>query len=193
MNDPQLARLSDEFFQTVHAIDPFTATQLGVSGFDAQIPDPSRNGSAAGIQHIASIEHRLTAIDARQLGEPDQVNHAVLTSLAWGARSDLEYSLWESNASPGAYVCPQAIAFQSVPTALLADAGVSGLPAYRRFLDAEVCGYVEGGAGTASGWPTRWACTPPTCGGWACSRSTPCGPAGSSATAPSRSASWTSS
>ena len=34
------------------------------------------------------------------------------------------------------------------------------------------------GACTASGWPTRWACTPPTCSGWACCRSTRCGPAG---------------
>ena len=57
------------------------------------------------------------------LGEKDRTNHAVLARLAWGARSDLEHGLWEGNASAGAYVSPQAMVFQSVPTALLDDAG----------------------------------------------------------------------
>ncbi len=118
----QLDRLSDEFFEVVHTTDPFNATQLGVSGFDALVPDPSRDGTARGVRRLASIETRLEAIDASLLGEQDQVNHAVLARLAWGARSDLEHGLWEGNASAGGYVSPQAMVFQSVPTALLADA-----------------------------------------------------------------------
>ncbi len=120
-----LARLSDEFFEIAHTTDPLNATQLGVSGFDALVPDPSREGSARGARRLAAIETGLDAIDPGLLGEQDRVNHAVLAWLAWGARSDLEHGLWEGNASAGAYVSPQAMVFQSVPAALLDDAGAA--------------------------------------------------------------------
>jgi uncharacterized protein (DUF885 family) len=121
-----LARLSDEFFEVVHTIDPLNATQLGVLGFDALVPDPSREGSARGARRLAAIETALDAIDPGLLGEKDRTNHAVLGCLAWGARSDLEHGLWEGNASAGGYVNPQAMAFQAVPTALIEDAGAAG-------------------------------------------------------------------
>ena len=121
-----LARLSDEFFEVVHTIDPLNATQLGVLGFDALVPDPSRDGSARGARRLAAIETALGAIDPGLLGEKDRTNHAVLACLAWGARSDLEHGLWEGNASAGGYVNPQAMAFQAVPTALIEDAGAAG-------------------------------------------------------------------
>jgi uncharacterized protein (DUF885 family) len=121
-----LARLSDEFFEVVHTIDPLNATQLGVLGFDALVPDPSRDGSARGARRLAAIETALDAIDPGLLGEKDRTNHAVLACLAWGARSDLEHGLWEGNASAGGYVNPQAMAFQAVPTALIEDAGGAG-------------------------------------------------------------------
>jgi hypothetical protein len=124
----QLARLSDEFFEVVHTTDPFNATQVGVSGFDALVPDPSRDGAARGARRVASIETRLGAIDAGLLGEGDLTNHAVLARLAWGARSDLEHGLWEGNASAGGYVSPQAIVFQSVPTAVLGDEAAGAVP-----------------------------------------------------------------
>jgi uncharacterized protein (DUF885 family) len=117
----RLARLSDEYFEVVHTTDPFTATQLGVSGFDALVPDPSRDGAARGAQRIAAILSRLEQIDPGQLDAAGRVNHAVLAQLGWGARSDLEQGLWEANASAAAYAAPQAMAFQSVPTALLTD------------------------------------------------------------------------
>jgi uncharacterized protein (DUF885 family) len=121
-----LARLSDEFFEVVHTIDPLNATQLGVLGFDALVPDPSRDGSARGARRLAAIETALDAIDPGLLGEKDRTNHAVLACLAWGARSDLEHGLWEGNASAGGYVNPQAMAFQAVPTALIEDDGDAG-------------------------------------------------------------------
>ncbi len=121
-----LARLSDEFFEVVHTIDPLNATQLGVLGFDALVPDPSRDGSARGARRLAAIETALDAIDPGLLGEKDRTNHAVLGCLAWGARSDLEHGLWEGNASAGGYVNPQAMAFQAVPTALIEDDGGAG-------------------------------------------------------------------
>jgi uncharacterized protein (DUF885 family) len=119
----QLAALGGEFFDVVHTADPFNATQVGVTGFDALVPDPSRDGSARTGRQIASIEDRLRDIDPGLLDEDDQVNYAVLAHLATSARSDLEYSLWEANASAGGYIAPQAIMFQSVPAALLGDAG----------------------------------------------------------------------
>jgi len=156
----QLARLSDEFFQVVHTADPFSATQLGVSGFDALVPDPSRDGAARGARRLAAIEARLDAIDASLLGEQDRTNHAVLARLAWGARSDLEHALWEGNASAGGYVSPQAMMFQSVPTALLADAAavdgylqrLRGLGGYldavtRRYREASADGRVPTAVG----------------------------------------------
>ena len=121
-----LARLSDEFFEVVHTTDPFSATQLGVLGFDALVPDPSRDGSARGARRLAAIETGLEAIDVGLLGEEDRTNHAVLASLAWGARSDLEHGLWEGNASAGSYVSPQAMVFLSVPAALIDDAEAAG-------------------------------------------------------------------
>jgi uncharacterized protein (DUF885 family) len=147
----ELARLSDEFFEVVHATDPFNATHLGVPGFDALVPDPSRDGAARGARRLASIEARLEAIDASLLGEQDEVNHAVLARLAWGARSDLEHGLWEGNASAGGYVSPQAVVFQSVPTALLDDAAAVGgylerLLGLGRYLDAVTGRYREASA-----------------------------------------------
>jgi uncharacterized protein (DUF885 family) len=144
----ELARLSDEFFEVAHTTDPFNATQLGVSGFDALIPDPSRDGAARGARRLASIETRLDAIDTALLGEKDQTNHAVLARLAWGARSDLEHGLWEGNASAGGYSSPQAELFQSVPTALLDDAAAADgylqrLRGLAGFLDAVTRRYRE--------------------------------------------------
>ena len=118
----RLARLGDEFFQVVHAADPFTATQTGAVGFDALVPDPSRAGSARTARQIAGIESRLSTIDPSLLDQKDRVNGAVLAHLAGAARSDLEFGLWEANSSAGGYVAPQAIMFQSVPAALLDDA-----------------------------------------------------------------------
>jgi uncharacterized protein (DUF885 family) len=121
----QLDRLGEDFFQVVHTADPFNATQLGVSGFDDLVPDPSRAGSAATARRIGDIEKRLAGIDTGLLDEAGQVNHAVMAHLAWAARSDLEHGLWESNLSAGGYVSPQSMVFQSVPTALLDDAGAA--------------------------------------------------------------------
>ena len=117
-----LAQLSEEFFEVVHAADPFGATQVGAPGFDALVPDPSRAGAARDAQRLAGIEERLGHIDPALLDQAGRVNHAVLAHLAWAARSDLEHGLWEANASAGGYVSPQAVVFMSVPAALLDSA-----------------------------------------------------------------------
>ena len=157
----RLARLGDEFFEVVHTDNPFNATQLGVSGFDALVPDPSRDGAAHTARRIAGIEQRLAGVDPGLLGDADRTSHAVLAHLAWAARSDLEHGLWEANASAGGYVSPQAMVFQSVPTALLDGAAavrdylqrLRGLGGYfdaatRRYLDAKSDGRVPTEVGT---------------------------------------------
>ncbi|MGH7693267.1 MAG: hypothetical protein ACREOA_11215, partial [Candidatus Dormibacteria bacterium] len=108
-SDPELADLSEEFFQAMHSSDPFSATMLGVSGFDALVPDPSVRGAEAGSLRFAAIEGRLAAIDPAGMSVGDRVNHEVLAALTWGARTDLEHSLWEANASPAGYVSPQGL------------------------------------------------------------------------------------
>jgi uncharacterized protein (DUF885 family) len=143
-----LERLGDEFFEVVHSTDPLTATQLGVPGFDARLPDPSRAGAARGAQRIAAVEARLAAIDAGQLGAADRTGAAVMAHLAAGARGDLEHGLWEANASADGYGSPAALVFQSVPHAPLTSPDavadyltrLRGLPGY---LDAVTGRYRE--------------------------------------------------
>jgi uncharacterized protein (DUF885 family) len=147
----ELERLCDEYFTVVHTLDPFSATQLGVSGFDALVPDPSRDGAARGARQIAAVEQRLAAVDPGLLDDAGRTNAAVLAHLAGAARSDLEQGLWEANASAGGYVSPAAMLFQSVPTALLSDAAavvdyrerLRGLPG---FLDAVTARYRQAAA-----------------------------------------------
>jgi uncharacterized protein (DUF885 family) len=144
----ELARLGEEYFDVVHTADPFGATQVGASGFDALVPDPSRAGAEHDARQIARIEKELSRIDLAGLDQAGRVNHAVMAHLAWAARSDLEHGLWEANASAGGYVSPQAMAFMSVPTALLDDAAAvaSYLQRLRRlggYFDAAARRYSE--------------------------------------------------
>jgi uncharacterized protein (DUF885 family) len=147
----ELDRLCADYFTLVHTIDPFSATQLGVSGFDALVPDPSREGAARGAGQIAAVEQRLAAIDTGQLDQAGQTNAAVLGHLARAARSDLEHGLWETNAAAGGYVAPASMLLQSVPAALLdSPAAVDGylrrLAGLPGFLDAVTIRYREAAA-----------------------------------------------
>ena len=56
----RLARLSEEFFEVVHTTDPLNATQLGVSGFDALLPDPAM---ITGTYHQKRTVSRLNCPD----------------------------------------------------------------------------------------------------------------------------------
>ena len=144
----ELDRLGDEFFEVVHVADPFTATQKGVTGFDALVPDPSRAGSARTDRQLAEIEQRLGTVDAALLDEAGRTDRAVLAWMAWGARADLEHSLWEANASAGGYVSPSAMVYLSVPTALItgqesADAYLNRLGHLGGYFDAVTQRYAE--------------------------------------------------
>ena len=117
----ELARLSDELFALQHGTDPFSATMLGVGGFDHRVPDPSRAAARTAAAGFAALEQQADALDTAGLTEDERTNAAVLARLAWGARSDLEHGLWEAGASAAAYANPQALLFQAVPSAPLPD------------------------------------------------------------------------
>jgi uncharacterized protein (DUF885 family) len=117
----ELDALSHEFFQAQNIADPLSATLLGVRSADALLPDPSRQGAQRDAARIAGIEQRLTKIDPAMLDGAGQVNQAVLGGLAWGARSDLEHGLWESNISGEGYASPQSMVFMCVPAAVVDD------------------------------------------------------------------------
>jgi uncharacterized protein (DUF885 family) len=118
-----LVALSDDFFEVLHGVDPLNATQLGVSGFDARLPDPSDAGARGNVGALAAIEDRLAAIDSAALDRTQSTNASVLAALAGATRADLEHGLWAANASAQGYVNPQAMAFQAIPTAVLNDRG----------------------------------------------------------------------
>jgi uncharacterized protein (DUF885 family) len=117
----ELRQLGADYFQVVHTADPFTATQLGVTGFDHLVPDPSRDGSARTVHALAAVQERLAGIDSGLLDAASAVDHAVLGHLAGATRSDLEHGLWEANVSAGGYNSPAAMVYLSVPTAVLSD------------------------------------------------------------------------
>ncbi len=136
-----LDALSAEFFGVLHAVDPLNATQLGVTGFDAVLPDPSRDGAGTHAAALRSVQQRLATIDVSELPATAQTTASVLGALASVTREDLEHGLWEANASAQGYVNPQAMAFQAIPTALLEDRGavdayLERLSGLGRFFDA---------------------------------------------------------
>jgi uncharacterized protein (DUF885 family) len=118
----ELARLGDDYFRLAYTLSPFTATEHGVPGFDALVPDPSRDGAARDAGQIAALQERLAAVNPDLLDDAGQISAAVLGHLARTARARLEYGLWEANASSAGFASPAAMMFRSVPAAVLRDA-----------------------------------------------------------------------
>lgn len=115
----ELERLDREFFECMHSIDPLSATMLGVSGYDALLPDPSTEAAGRGAARVARIEEELGRIREDDLTPGELVDREVMGQLAWALRTNLEDGLWAVDASAAGYVSPQAMAFQAIPTAPL--------------------------------------------------------------------------
>lgn len=115
----RLSRLNDEFFDAMHSSDPLSATMLGVSGYDSQLPDPSLDAVDRSVGRFRGIEMELANLSAGDLSAEERINLAVMAELAWSLRVNLEDGIWAADASAGGYVSPQAIAFQAIPTAPL--------------------------------------------------------------------------
>ncbi|MCW2648497.1 MAG: uncharacterized protein JWP07_4606, partial [Pseudonocardiales bacterium] len=112
-----LADLGARYFVAQHTADPLNATLLGVTGFDDQLGDPSRTGSARVVAEIGAIHDELLRLPDTTLDADGRVEHDVLQWLVEGTLADVEHSLWESNASAAGYVSPQSLIFQAIPTA----------------------------------------------------------------------------
>jgi len=144
-----LAALSREFFEVQNTLDPLSATLLGISGYDAMLSDPSREGSREGAQRLLSIERRLEELSSREaFSENDEINAAVLGRLAWGARTDLEQGIWEKDAAAESYSSPHAMVFMCVPAAGVndgasAEAYLTRLGALGHYFDAITGRYAE--------------------------------------------------
>ena len=116
-----LEQLNQEFFEVQNTVDPLSATLLGITGYDALLPDPSREGAARGAAQFQSLEDRLAELNVDEMTDADQVNFAVLARLSWGARTDLEEGIWEADAAAEGYASPHAMVFMCVPAARAND------------------------------------------------------------------------
>jgi uncharacterized protein (DUF885 family) len=133
-----LRLLGEEFFTVQNTAAPLSATQLGIPGYDALVPDPSRDGARSAAARFASVHQRLAAIDDDLLDEAGRTDKAVLGPLAWAAGAELEHGLWEANASAEAYSSPHSMVFLCVPSAVVNTAAAAsdylarldGLPGY---------------------------------------------------------------
>lgn len=155
MKDQQtLQQLDQDFFATMHEIDPLTATQLGVPGYDHLLPDLSRSGSEAAARRLADLEQRLEAVNRAGLEAGGRVDCEVMAHLLWALRTNLEDGIWAKNASAGTYTAPQSMAFAAIPGAPLPDSrAVTGylerLAALPAFFEAVRVRHLEA---AAAGW-----------------------------------------
>src|SRR6266545_4895847 len=87
--DSQLARLCDAYFRSWMAADPFTATEFGVTGYDAEVPDPSREADSARIAELERFGAEVVRLDPATLTPDERVSRSMLLRLAADEREEL--------------------------------------------------------------------------------------------------------
>ena len=87
--DSQLARLCDAYFRSWMASDPFTATEFGVTGYDAEVPDPSREADSARIAELERLGAEVARLDPATLTPDERVSRSMLLRLAADEREEL--------------------------------------------------------------------------------------------------------
>jgi uncharacterized protein (DUF885 family) len=80
--DLVLDRLADDYLAETLTADPFAATMAGVPGYDAEVPDPSREAGLAAARRLDAIAERAGAIDLSTLDAADRTTRAVLLASA---------------------------------------------------------------------------------------------------------------
>jgi len=118
--DPTLARLGDDYFQAYYAANPFAATASGISGYDADVPDPSRAGADRLRARLAGLTAEVEQLDPAGLGAADRVSHAMLGSLLGYAHDTLIHGLDEV-AVTASMMGPLASVVSTVPVAPVGD------------------------------------------------------------------------
>jgi uncharacterized protein (DUF885 family) len=134
----ELAVLGERYFRTKSEYDPFNASLLGLTEFDAMVGSASAETSAEAERTFAGLRAEVEALDPGRLGEAEQVDRLVLGALLRGAETDARHSLWAANVSGAGYVSRQGTLFQALSAAEVTGpesgerylARLAALPAY---------------------------------------------------------------
>src|SRR6266545_2911607 len=76
--DTALAQIADDYFRCWMAAEPLTATELGVPGHDADVPDPSREAEDAYLAELDRIAARAGAVEPAALDTDERVTRSML-------------------------------------------------------------------------------------------------------------------
>ena len=138
--DSDLARIADDYFRRWAAADPFTATEFGVPGFDAEVPDPIREAEDAYLADLDRIGERAQAVDEDTLDPGERVTRSMLLRMVDDQRALLGSRLSEV-AVTATTAGVQTRLFAVVPRAPLTDAGRA-----RAYLERcrKLGGYLDG-------------------------------------------------
>jgi uncharacterized protein (DUF885 family) len=118
--DLVLDRLADDYLAETLTADPFAATMAGVPGYDAEVPDPSREAGLAAARRLDAIAERAGAIDPSTLGAADRTTRAVLLASARDDSARLVAALDEFAVS-ATLAGAQTIMISIVPLARMVD------------------------------------------------------------------------
>lgn len=141
-----LARLGDEYFRLHFAADPLAASVFGVEGYDAEVPDPSREAAQRQQAALARVEAELATVDPAALDGPDRVSHTILTRLLRDERQILRDGVGEV-AVTASIAGPLAVVVSSVPAATGSDeAYVARLGKLGGYFDGHVERYRQAAA-----------------------------------------------
>jgi uncharacterized protein (DUF885 family) len=119
--DTDLARLADDYFRHWTAADPLTATEFGVPGHDAEVPDPSREAEETYLAELDRIAAQAQAVDPAGLHSDERVTRSMLLRLIGDQRAELAARLSEVAVTATSTGVPTRL-LAVVPRAPLTDA-----------------------------------------------------------------------
>jgi uncharacterized protein (DUF885 family) len=93
--DAELARIADDYFRLWTAADPITATEFGVPGHDAEVPDPSREAQEVYLAELDRIAARALAVDSATLRPGERLTRSMLVRTVEDQRALLATQLFE--------------------------------------------------------------------------------------------------
>jgi uncharacterized protein (DUF885 family) len=119
--DTELARIANDYFRRWMVADPFTATEFGVPGHDAEVPDPSREAEDAYAAELDRLATRARAVDPATLDPDERVTRSMLLRTIGDQRAELAARLSEV-AVTATTTGVQTRLFAVIPRAPLSDA-----------------------------------------------------------------------
>ncbi|MEV0644273.1 DUF885 domain-containing protein [Phytomonospora sp. NPDC050363] len=94
MTNP-LAELARDYFDADCAAEPVYATANGITGYEAEVPDPGRAAAREHRDTLGRLAARLDAIDAAGLTGEDRITHAMLARTIRDRRDALDDGITE--------------------------------------------------------------------------------------------------